>query len=101
MKTENKQKLISRKCANCKSWFTPLPDDQEHYVDYFGALVRVCDYCAKDGWSRKIVSGLQVCAGCRDLYIVEGNGLYWMDAGTIAAICLGCFKDVTDGWNKL
>jgi hypothetical protein len=45
MKTEN---IISRKCANCKSWFTPLPDDQEHYVDYFGALVRVCDYCAKE-----------------------------------------------------
>jgi hypothetical protein len=48
MKTNNKQKVISRKCANCKSWFTPSPDDQEHYQDYFGALVRVCDYCAKE-----------------------------------------------------
>ena len=41
-------KPISRKCANCKSWFTPLPNDQEHYLDYFGALVRICDYCAKE-----------------------------------------------------
>ena len=42
------QKPISRKCANCKSWFTPLPNDQEHYLDYFGVLVRICDYCAKE-----------------------------------------------------
>jgi hypothetical protein len=41
-------KPVSRKCANCKSWFTPLPNDQEHYLDYFGALVRICDYCAKE-----------------------------------------------------
>jgi hypothetical protein len=42
-------KPVSRKCVNCKSWFTPLPNDQEHYLDYFGALVRICDYCAKEG----------------------------------------------------
>jgi hypothetical protein len=47
-KTEE-AKPISRKCANCKSWFLPLPNDQEHYLDYFGALVRICDYCAKEG----------------------------------------------------
>jgi hypothetical protein len=41
-------KAISRKCANCKSWFLPLPNDQEHYLDYFGALVQICDYCAKE-----------------------------------------------------
>jgi hypothetical protein len=46
-KTEE-PKPISRKCANCKSWFLPLPNDQEHYLDYFGALVRICDYCAKE-----------------------------------------------------
>jgi hypothetical protein len=47
-----------------------------------------------------IVKGLQNCAGCKELYLVKGNGLYWMDAGIIAAICLGCFKDITDGWSK-
>ncbi len=41
-------KPISRKCANCKSWFAQLPNDQEHYLDYFGALVQICDYCAKE-----------------------------------------------------
>jgi hypothetical protein len=47
METINEE-LISRKCANCKSWFAQLPNDQEHYQDYFGVLVRVCDYCAKE-----------------------------------------------------
>jgi hypothetical protein len=46
-KTEE-PKLISQKCANCKSWFLPLPNDQDHWIDYFGALVRICDYCAKE-----------------------------------------------------
>lgn len=90
-----KKELTSRKCANCKSWFTPLPNDQEHYLDYFGALVRICDYCAKDGCN--ILSGLRVCAGCKDT-LMEGNDLYWMDAGTIRAICKGCFDDVVDRW---
>jgi hypothetical protein len=49
MKTKTEEaKLISRKCANCKSWFLPLPNDQEHYIDYFGALVQICDYCAEE-----------------------------------------------------
>jgi hypothetical protein len=45
-----------------------------------------------------IANGLQVCAGCKDGYLVQGNGLYWMDAGTIEAICQGCFDDVVDRW---
>jgi hypothetical protein len=49
MKTKTEEaKLNSRKCANCKSWFLPLPNDQENYLRYFGVLVRICDYCAKE-----------------------------------------------------
>jgi hypothetical protein len=51
-------KPISRKCANCKSWFAQLPNDQEHYLDYFGALVQICDYCAKEGNFEGYIHGM-------------------------------------------
>jgi hypothetical protein len=40
---------------------------------------------------------VQNCASCKDLYLVEGNGLYWQRGGVIERICAGCFDDIT-GW---
>jgi hypothetical protein len=40
---------------------------------------------------------VQNCASCKDLYLVEGNGLYWQRYGIIERICAGCFSDITEG----
>jgi hypothetical protein len=42
------QKPISRKCANCKCWFSEWPNDEPNLVAYFGFYVQICDYCAKE-----------------------------------------------------